>query len=79
MASVYVERNHQSQGEYDGVQRVELSRNQIRIVIGECIVKRMRDREFEIDFTLPPNEFERLRDGLRTVFAGFSVLTEILA
>jgi hypothetical protein len=36
----------------------------------------MGTNEFDIAFTLPPDEFERLREGLRVVFAGFASLVE---
>ena len=32
--------------------------------------------EFDIALSLPHAEFERLRDGLRLVFAGFGTLVE---
>lgn len=76
MASVYIERNDQSQGGYDGVERVELLSNHIRVAIRVSVAERMGDCEFEIDFSLPPDKFEQLRDGLRRVFTGFDLLTE---
>jgi hypothetical protein len=74
MNSVYVERNDQSQGGYGGVERVELRPDGLRVVVAGELAHRMGDREFEIAFSLPADEFERLRSGLRKVFAGFDTL-----
>ena len=79
MDSVYAERNDQSQGGYGGVERVELHPNRVRVAIGGELAKRMGTAEFDIAFTLPPEEFERLREGLRVVFAGFGSLVEYAA
>ncbi len=76
MDSVYAERNDQSQGGYGGVERVELHRDRVRVVIGEKLAAGIGDSEFEICVSLPPDEFERLRQGLRTVFAGFDTVVE---
>src|SRR5689334_7746324 len=74
MNSVYVERNDQSQGGYGGVERVELRPDGLRVVVAGELAHRMGDREFEITFSLPADEFDRLRSGLRKVFAGFDTL-----
>ena len=79
MDSVYVERNGQSQGGYDRVERVELHPDQLRIVVGGEVAESMGDTEFEIGLSLPPGEFEQMRQGLRSVFAGFDSLTELPA
>ena len=76
MNGVYAERNDQSHGGYGGVERVELCPNRVRVVIGGTLATDMGADEFEIMFVLPPDEFERLRAGLRTVFAGFDTLVE---
>jgi hypothetical protein len=76
MDSVYAERNDQSQGGYGAVERVELHPNRVRVVIGGNLAERMSTAEFEISFALPTEEFERLREGLRSVFAGFGSLVE---
>jgi hypothetical protein len=74
--SVYAERNGQGQGGYGGVERVELHRDRVRVVIGGPLAADMGTGEFDIALSLPPAEFERLRDGLRVVFAGFGSLVE---
>lgn len=76
MNSVYAERNDQSQGGYGGVQRVELHSNRVRVVIGGELAERMNTAEFDITLALSPEEFSRLREGLRIVFAGFGSLVE---
>ena len=76
MDSVFVERNDQSQGGYGGVARVELHADRVRVSIGGRLAEEMGDSEFEITFSLPPKKFNRLRDGLRTVFRGFDTLVE---
>jgi hypothetical protein len=79
MNSVYAERNDQSQGGYGGVELVELHANRVRVVVGEKLAKRMGTAEFDIEFTLRLAEFERLREGLRLVFAGYGSLVEYAA
>jgi Immunity protein 10 len=76
MASVYAERNDQSQGGYGGVERVELHPDRVRVAIRGPLAEEMGDTGFEISFSLQPQEFERLRDGLRAVFRGFDTLVE---
>jgi hypothetical protein len=76
MDSVYAERNDQSQGGYGGVERVELHPQRVRVVVRGEVAERMGTTEFNITFALPPQEFERLREGLRVVFAGFGSLVE---
>jgi hypothetical protein len=76
MDSVYAERNDQGQGGYGGVKRVELHPGRVRVVVGGEVAERMGTPEYEIAFALPPEEFERLRDGLRAVFAGLGSLVE---
>ena len=76
MDGVYVERNDQRQGGYGAVERVELLRNRLRVVVGGQVVQRLGDREFEIDLSLSDEEFERVRKGLQAVFNGFSTLIE---
>lgn len=76
MDSVYAERNDQSQGGYGGIERVELHPNRVRVTVGGELSERMGTDEFDIAFTLPPDEFVRLREGLRVVFAGFGSLVE---
>lgn len=76
MDSVYAERNDQSQGGYGGVERVELHLGRIRVVIGGKLAEEMGSGEYEIGLSLTADEFERLRSGLRAVFAGFETLTE---
>jgi hypothetical protein len=76
MDSVYAERNGQGQGGYGGVERVELHSDHLRVVLGGDLADQMGDSEFEITLALSPEEFSRLRDGLRAVFAGFGTLAE---
>jgi hypothetical protein len=76
MDSVYAERNEQSHGGYGGVERVELHPGRVRVVVGGALAGRMGTGEFDIAFSLSPKEFERLRTGLRAVFAGFGSLVE---
>jgi len=76
MNCVYAERNDQSQGGYGGVDRVELHPGKVRVVVGGALADRMGTSEFEIKFSLSPGKFERLRTGLRTVFAGSESLVE---
>lgn len=79
MDGVYAERNGQSQGGYGGVARVELYPSRVRVAVNGELAARMGTPEFDIGFSLPLAEFERLRDGLRVVFAGFGSLVECLA
>jgi hypothetical protein len=76
MDSVYIERNGQGRGGYDAVERVELQPDRVRVMVGSRVVERLGDNEFEIDLSLSPDEFERVRNGLRTVFKGFNTLVE---
>lgn len=76
MDSVYAERNGQRQGGYGGVERVELYPGRVRVLISGELAVWMGTREFDIGLSLSPSEFERLRDGLRVVFAGFESLAE---
>ena len=79
MDSVYVERNGQSHGGCGGVERVELHAGRVRVVIGEKLARDLGESEFDIHFSLSPVEFERLREGLRSVFSGFDTLVEYAA
>jgi len=74
--SVYAERNDQSQGGYGGVERVELHPDHVRVVIGGELAAEMGSGEYEIGLSLTPDEFERLRSGLRAVFAELETLVE---
>jgi hypothetical protein len=76
MDTVYAERNGQGQGGYGGVERVELHRDRVRVFIGCELAVYMGTPEFDIKLSLPSAEFERLRAGLRVVFAGFGSLVE---
>ena len=77
MDRVYTERNSQSQGGYGGVEQIDkLHRGRVRVVIRRELAERMGDDEFEITLALPPEEFARLREGLRVVFAGFGSLVK---
>jgi hypothetical protein len=76
---IYAQRRWQDQGGYGGVERVELHPGRVRVVVGGEVAERMGDREFEIAFVVPPEEFESLRAGLRVVFAGFDTLREYAA
>jgi hypothetical protein len=76
MACVYVERNDQAQGGYGDVERVELHPAHVRVVVDGQLAERLGDNVFYVAFTLPPEEFIRLREGLRGVFAGFGCLVE---
>ncbi|MGL6076254.1 MAG: Imm10 family immunity protein [Fimbriiglobus sp.] len=76
MDSVYAERT--GWGGYGGVERVELYRDRVRVVIGRQLAVSMATPEFDIGISLPPGEWQRLRDGLRVVFAGFDSLVEAL-
>jgi hypothetical protein len=76
MDGVYAERNDQSQSGYGGLERVELHPGRVRVVVGKKLAEKMAAGEFEIGIALPPKEFERLREGLRAVFAGFDTLVE---
>jgi Immunity protein 10 len=76
MDTVYAERNGQSQGGYGGVELIELYRGRVRVLIGDELAVSMGTSEFDIGFSLPLAEFDRLRNGLRTIFAGFGSLVE---
>jgi hypothetical protein len=76
MDGVYAERNGQGEGGYGGVEQVELNRDRVRVLISGPLATDMGTSEFDIALSLPPAEFERLRDGLRLVFAGFGTLVE---
>jgi hypothetical protein len=76
MDSVYVERNNQSQGGYAAIERVELHPDRVRVVVDGRMAVEMGDSEFVIALSLQPAEFDRLRKGLRAVFAGFPSLVE---
>jgi len=76
MDSVFAERNDQNQGGYGGVGQVELHPDRVRVVVRGDVAERMGTTELDIAFALPPEEFERLREGLRVVFAGFGSLVE---
>jgi Immunity protein 10 len=75
--SVYAERNDQSQGGYGGVERVELHSDRVRVMIKGDLTKRMGTAEFEIALGVPAAEIDRLREGMRAVFAGFGSLIEM--
>ena len=79
MDRVYAERNDQSQGGYGGVERVELHPGRVRVVVGDTLAVRIGTDEFDIALSLAPDEFEKLRSGLRAVFAGFGTLAEYAA
>jgi hypothetical protein len=76
MDQVYVERNDQVAGAYGGIERVELYPDSVRVVVSGRTAQELGDREFEIGLSLPPEEFEKLRQGLRIVFEGFGMLAE---
>jgi hypothetical protein len=76
MDSVYVERDDQRRGGYGGVERVELHPRHVRVTIGAKLAERIGDSDFEVAFSLSPEDFARLREGLRKVFAGFSSFAE---
>ncbi|MCE9531482.1 MAG: hypothetical protein K8T89_10230 [Planctomycetes bacterium] len=76
MDSVYAERNDQSQSGYGGVGRVELYPERVRVVVQGEVAEAMGCTEFVITFALSAEEFVRLREGLRLVFAGFGSLVE---
>lgn len=76
MNSVYAERNHQGQSGYGGVERVELYPTGLRVFVVGNVAERMGTGEFDIAFSLPHDEFERLRAALHTVFKGFGSLVE---
>src|SRR5687767_11406073 len=60
MDSVYAERNDQAEGGYGGVKLVELHPDRVRVVVGGELAGRMGTAEFDIAFSLPPEEFARL-------------------
>jgi hypothetical protein len=76
MDSVYAERNSQSQSGYGGVERVELHSDRVRVFVTDDLAERMGTTEFDIAVSVSPEEFGRLRSGLRAVFAGFETLVE---
>ena len=76
MASVYAERTGKNQGGYGGVERVELRRDQVHIHLCGDVAKRMKTSEVQISFDISPEEYSRLRQALRTIFAGFGTLVE---
>lgn len=76
MADVYVERNDQSQSGYGGIERVELHRDRVRVVVAGHRADLLGADELEIALSLQTDEFARLRDGLRAVFRGFDTLVE---
>ena len=76
MAGVYIERNDQSQSGYGGIERVELSRDRVRVLLEERMAAVLDADELEIALSLPSDAFARLREGLRAVFRGFDTLVE---
>ena len=75
---VYVERNDQIQAGYGGIDQVVLSTEYVRVVLSGRTAESIGDGEFEIGLSLIPEEFDRLRQGLRIVFRGFGTLFERL-
>jgi hypothetical protein len=73
---VHVERNDQIQSGYGGIERVVLSPEHVRVVLSGRTAESVGDGEFEIGLSLTPDEYERLRQGLRLVFRGFDTLVE---
>ena len=61
---------------YGGVEQVELYRDRDRVVVGGRLAADMGTDEFDIRLSLSPRKLERLRKGLRAVFAGFGTLIE---
>jgi hypothetical protein len=76
MDQVHVERNDQIQSGYGGIERVVLSPEHVRVVLSGRTAESVGDGEFEIGLSLTPDEYERLRQGLRLVFRGFDTLVE---
>jgi hypothetical protein len=64
MDSVYAERNVRNQSGYGGVERVELHRSRVRVVVRGEVAARMGTIEFVIAFALGSEEFERLNPPL---------------
>jgi hypothetical protein len=75
---VYVERNDQIQAGYGGIEQVVLSTEYVRVVLSGRTAESIGDGEFVIGLSLTPEEFERLRQGLRIVFREFGTLVERL-
>jgi len=77
MNQVYVERNDQSQCGYGGIDRVELHRDHIEVILSGKTAEALGNDRFRIALSLPAGEFDRLRKGLEAVFRDFSCLVEV--
>jgi hypothetical protein len=76
MNNVYVGRNDQSQSGYGGIDRVELHRDHLEVVLSGATAKSLGTEQFQIALSLTAPEFDRLRAGLQAVFQGFAVFVE---
>lgn len=76
VGATYVERNDQGGGGDGGVARVELYPDLIRVeLVGET-ADQSGSARYEIGFSVPPGEYEQLRQALRLVLAGSGCLVE---
>ncbi len=71
---VSVERNDQGGGGEGGVAEVEVRPDLVRVVLVGAVAEQAGAARYEIGLSLAAGEFERLRDGLRLVFAGYGCL-----
>ncbi|HAK77617.1 MAG TPA: hypothetical protein DCM71_12065 [Runella sp.] len=75
---IYCERNGQSQGCYDGIQRAELSRTGFRINLNKEGVARLGCDWLEIGFQVDEPNFSRLQVTLHLIFSHSGALTDML-
>ncbi|OIN58451.1 Imm10 family immunity protein [Arsenicibacter rosenii] len=75
---VYCERNGQSQGCYDGIQRAELRRTGFRIELNKEGVARLGCDWIEVGFEVDESNFSRLHATLHLMFNHSGVLMDKL-
>lgn len=76
MNAIYIERGIQGGSGYGGIDSVALQRDLIKIFVSGRTAESLGDHLFEIEFSMDAIEFTRLRDGLRRVFEGTTVLLD---
>lgn len=77
MNQVYIERNDQGHSAYGGIQTFILLRNRARLCFDETTAHQLGiTPRFEIRFAMNDTEFDDLKQGLRSLFEGTSLLQE---
>lgn len=74
MDQVYVERNDQSQSGYGGIERVDVSRDRMKVILSGATAESLEDSCFEVALLMTDENFEELKAGLLSVFQGFDIL-----